>query len=200
MPGWGAYPNQSARITRAALTRKPEDGVRAALSAYFFGGSGVIQPLAGSAAGLAITMAVIHILRPISGDMVASSWMSGVFTRILRLSGFASAVGANRGSLSLARMLTAATVGAAAVRAQFVRLRALIGRAAAGATLFARVAVICSLVGRAAGWSALAGLLVSAVRTALARTLFARREARTVVIGDAARTLTVSAENRKIGA
>ena len=164
MPGRGRYPNQSARITRAALTPKPEDGVRAALSAYFLGG-GTIQAMAGNAAGLANTAAGLNVLRSVSGAVFADSWGAASLTRALRLTGFTNgwgiSSGTNRllrglagaatagayaaGGMWLIRTLVAAAVGFTAVGAHLARLRALAGSAFSASAIGGAVAIARAL-------------------------------------------------------
>lgn len=213
MPGRGAYPNQSARITRPAVTRKREDGVRPALLAHFFS-AGSTQAVAGSAVGLASANAHLRVLRLVFGSAFAGSLGEGGLTRALGLTGSTSGGGITSGTsrlvrgllgvvttgstaggtMWLMRTLAAAAAGFAEVRGQWTPLRALAGAGHSASELFGRMAGRRGFTGQVAGWSSVAGLLLSAVRTILARMVFVRREARTVVVGFESRAIQVDRE------
>ncbi len=217
MPGRGAYPNQSARITRPAVTRKREDGVRPVLLAHFFS-AGSTQAMAGSAVGLASANAHLRVLRLVFGSAFAGSLITGGLTRALGLTGSTSGGGITSGTsrlvrglsgvvtdgstaggtMWLKRMLAAAAAGFAEVRGQWTPLRALAGAGHSASELFGRMAGRRGFTGQVAGWSAVAGLLLSAVRTILARKVFVRREARTVVVGFESRAIPVDREHRVV--
>ena len=202
MAALGRYPGHSHRVTRAAATRKVDDGLTRAVVRWFFGG-GAVHELDGTAPGSAAATARLSALRILAGVIAAGGNIVALFASVRRWAGSAAGSSLAGAALGAVRSLAAMASAWSETRAPLECLRRLTGAVAAIGGTDGKLFVARAMAAVSAGWSALfgallSGALLSKARSALERTFFARRDVRKLMVGNEDRTLRVRIETRTI--
>lgn len=158
---YGRYPNTWWRISRAALTPRPDDTPRLALLRQFLP-AGIIHEIAGATVGQSAATGAITALYSIAGTTVGQSIATGLVTVLRSIAGATTGTSSAAGSVTCQRAFTASTLGTSTATGVMAASRSLTGAVTSASAAVGSITCLRGFTASTLGTSQCAGSIAVA--------------------------------------